>query len=256
MLHPHSLLWHYLWIGPHILQAFLTLLLCRRGFSRRFPVFFAYLAFEAVEEFTLYAMDVVPLGSVRAWWLAFCAGLIVEGTLRLGVIRELLSHLLRSKPAIANSGIRLFGSAGVVLLFLAAAAAAYAPMDRPHYVWTYRAHLLLQSFYIVQCGLILLLFVFAAHFRLTWDRQSFAIALGFGIVFCQHMGAWAVVTSGIWSDRHHLLEFINMGTYHLCVLIWCYYLLVPHKSAITSAGALPENNLAAWNRELERLLQP
>ena len=51
-----------------------------------------------------------------------------------------------------------------------------------------------------------------------------------------------------------LLDFLNMATYHVCVLIWFYYLLIPEKSAAT-AVSLPENNLAIWNRELERLLQ-
>jgi hypothetical protein len=46
-----------------------------------------------------------------------------------------------------------------------------------------------------------------------------------------------------------------MAIYHVCVLIWFYYLLVPEKIVTTSAVFLPENNLDIWNRELERLLQ-
>ncbi len=44
-----------------------------------------------------------------------------------------------------------------------------------------------------------------------------------------------------------------MATYHVCVLIWFYYLLVPQKSAAASAAPVPENSLAIWNQELERL---
>jgi hypothetical protein len=47
-----------------------------------------------------------------------------------------------------------------------------------------------------------------------------------------------------------------MATYHSCVLIWFYYLLVPHKVATKSAVPLPENNLDVWNRELERFVHP
>ena len=46
-----------------------------------------------------------------------------------------------------------------------------------------------------------------------------------------------------------------MATYHLCVFIWFYYLLVPAKATVKPKVSLPENNLAVWNRELERLLQ-
>jgi hypothetical protein len=138
---------------------------------------------------------------------------------------------------------------------MATLAAAYAPMDHPKYILIYRAHILLQSIYVIECGLVLFVFLFAGHFRLVWNRQTFGIALGLGILSCEHMGAWAVMASGTWIDSRHLIDFLNMATYHFCVLIWFYFLLVPQKSPITSPVSLPENNLAIWNRELERLLQ-
>ena len=46
----------------NILQAVLAVLFWRRGIHRQFPVFFAYLVFEAIEQFTLYGMDILPLG--------------------------------------------------------------------------------------------------------------------------------------------------------------------------------------------------
>ncbi len=57
------------------------------------------------------------------------------------------------------------------------------------------------------------------------------------------------------SLQAYLLVFLNMATYHVCVLIWFYYLLLPQKSPIMSPAPPPENNLELWNRELERLLQ-
>jgi hypothetical protein len=64
------------------------------------------------------------------------------------------------------------------------------------------------------------------------------------------------MTDWLFGQKSYLLDFLNMATYHVCVLVWCYYLLVPQKLAITSAVLLPEHNLDIWNRELERLLQP
>jgi hypothetical protein len=256
MLQSHSLLWHYLWLGPHILQVGLAVFLWRRGVFKILPAFFAFIIFEATEEFTLYAMDVLPSVSVRAWWIGSCIGLIIEGLLMFGVMRELFSHLLSSRPVIAKTSHRLMAMTGAALVLVAVVAAAYAPMDRPQYMWTYRAHILLQSLYIIEGGLALFLFLFVANVKLIWGRREFGIALGFGILFCEHMATYSVMaTRALPYSRYPLLDFLNMGTYHLAVLIWCYYLLVPHKSAITSAVALPENNLAAWNRELERLLQ-
>jgi hypothetical protein len=256
MFRAHSFLWHYLWIGPHILQAVLVSFLWRRGFQKVFPAFFSYVLFETVEELTLYAMDILPSVSSRAWWVGSCLGLVVEGALMFWVVRELFAHLLLSRPAVARIGWRLIKSVAAILVLLAVVAGAYAPMDHPQYIWTYGAHVLLQSLYIVEGGLALFLFLFVAHFKLVWRRIDFGIAVGFGILFCEHMATYSVMATGALPySLYPLLDFLNMGTYHLTVLIWCYYLLVPHKSAITSGVSLPENNLAVWNRELERLLQ-
>jgi hypothetical protein len=63
-----------------------------------------------------------------------------------------------------------------------------------------------------------------------------------------------------------LLDLLHMGAYHVSVLIWSYYLLVPKKapkkhrdpstgpSAGPSAGPPHEEDLDVWNRELERLV--
>lgn len=255
MLQPHSLLWHYLWLGPQVLQAVLAIFLVRRGIHRLFPFFLGYLVFGAMEQFTLYGLDVLPSVSTEAFWRAFWAGAIIEGAIKFGVIGELFFHLLQPRPAIARMGRRLISGTGAALALLSVAAAAATPMVHRQLISISRAHILLQSSYVVDCGLALFLFLFAAYQGLSWDRRDLGIAVGLGIVWCEHTAAWTLSANGVWLDRRYLLDFLNGATYHLCVMIWFYYLVVPHKSAITSAAQLPDNNLAIWNRELERLLQ-
>jgi hypothetical protein len=256
MLQPHSLLWHYLWVGPQILQAALAVILWRRGFHKQFPVFFAYLVFEAAEQFVLYGMDILPSISIRTWWFSFCVCLVVEGFIRLGVVGELFSHLLQSRPLIAKLGSRLITWTGAALVLLATLAAAYAPFDTHNFAIGYRGHILQQTLYLIECGLILFLFLFAARFRLAWDRVSLGIGLGRGISSSVHLSTWALMANGALPHSHYLLDFLNMATYQGCVLLWFYFLLVPQKKPTTPAVPLPENNLDIWNRELERLLQP
>lgn len=256
MLQPHSLLWHYLWVGPHVFQVGLAALLWNRKLYKVFPVFFAYLVFEAAEEFVLYTMDILPSVTAKAWWIAFCVGLLIEGALKLGVVGEIFSHLLRGRDAVAKISSRLAVLTGAVLIFLAVIAAAYVPIDIRQPAWTYRGCVLLQSFYIVEGGFALFLFLFVAYSKLSWNRTDLGIALGFGILFCEHMATWSITASrALLYTQYPYFDFLNMATYHICVLIWCYYLLVPQERATESAVSLPENNLATWNRELERLLQ-
>lgn len=224
MLYPHSLLWHYLWVGPHVLQAVLAVLLWRRGFHKQFPAFFAYLIYGAVEQLTLWTMDVLPLSlvGVLAYWRTAYAGTVIEGLLTLAVTREVFFHLVRSNPSHVGQGKRLLILTGTVLVLLAALAAARAPAVPGQFPLIVHVYSLLMGLYLVLSGLILFLFLFASYHGLTWDRLTLGVAVGFGIDWCEHTAAWALIASGLRDTR---LDFLNMVTYHICVLIWFYYLL-------------------------------
>ena len=253
MVQPHSLLWHYLSIAPCVLLAFLASSMWRLGLHRQFPAFFSYTVFEAAGSGLIYAIYLSPSVPNTTYWWSYLAFLVVEVIVKFIVIGEVFTNLLRSYPSLGRSAKSLISVVGIVLVFAGSLIAAYA--NHASFWLVSAARILGRSVSVVQCGLILFLFVFAARFHLSWPRPVFGITLGFGIVASVYVAYWALLADWLLGQKSYLLDFMVMGTYHLCVLIWCYYLLVPHKSAITSAAALPENNLAAWNRELERLLQ-
>lgn len=117
-------------------------------------------------------------------------------------------------------------------------------------------HLLAQTVYLVELGLAVIIFLFVAYFGLSWDRLSFGVLFGFGVSSCEYLAAWAIIANADPSSRGRtLLDLLNMATYHLCVLLWGYYLLVPGKIRVKTTVSLPQHNLDVWNRELERLLQ-
>ena len=254
MLQPHSFLWHYLWVAPCILLLVLALFMWRRGLHREFPAFFCYVIFEGAGGGIIYAIDVTPaVFSAEVYWRSYFFFSIVEVFIKFLVIGEVFTHLLRHYPSLARLAKVLISGLGVVLVFTATILAAYAS---PAAFWLISATRILgRSVSVVQCGLILFLFLFAAHFHLRWRSPVFGITLGFGIVASVYLAYWALMTGWLFGQKSYLLDFLNMATYHICVLIWCYYLLVPQKSAAVSAVALPEHNLDIWNRELERLLQ-
>lgn len=235
MLQPHSFLWHYLWLGPHILEAALAVLLWRRGIHKQFPFFVAYLVFDAIEGLTLWGMDVLPSVSDRAWWLTSCAGAVIEGLLKFGFVLELFFHLVRPRPAVAKLGSWMIVGVGAVLVVLAALAAAHAPISNQFPAVSY-AHILEQTIFMIECGLLLFIFLFAAYHHLTWNRWALGIALGASISACVHLGSWAIFTNSGPLHWGYLLDFLDTATYHVCVLIWFYYLLLPLR---LSAAAVP-----------------
>jgi hypothetical protein len=253
MLQAHSLLWHYLWLAPNVLGLVLVVCLWGRPVRKRYPFFISYLLFVAFEQFCLYWMDISPAFSAWTWWKAFWVFAIVEGLLKFAVIAELMNQLLNPWPSIAKVGRNFVTVAGVVLIFAAAIAAAFAAPDTPHWLVT-GGHVLQQTIYVAQAGLLLSIFALVAYFRIPWDQVSFGIAIGFGLVWCEHLAIWALISGGVVKNQPWV-DFANMATFHVCTLVWLYELVLAKQELRSPAPpALPPSNLDLWNRELERLL--
>jgi len=255
MLQAHSILWDYLWVAPNLFLLAVGVLIWKRGLSRQVPAFLAFAILCALGQLALFGADIAPFVSAPNFWRVDWANLLLESLLKFLVIGEVFSRVFMQYPSISRVSRAAVSVFGAVLVLVAGVIAGFAHGDNARLLIS-GAHLLEQTVFIIESGLILFIFVFAAYFRLSWDRLSFGILLGFGISACVHLAAWAVIANA--SPTEHvrtLFDFLHMGTYHVCVLIWLYYVLVPQKVVRKSVAPLPENNLAVWNRELERLLQ-
>jgi hypothetical protein len=255
MLQAHSLLWNYLWVAPNLFLLAVGFLTWKRGLARQVPAFLAFAILSALGDLAVFGADIAPFVSAPNFWRIDWANLLLENLLKFLVFGEIFSRAFAQYPSISRVSrvaISVFGS---VLVLVAGVIAGFAHGDNPRLLIS-GVHLLEQTVSIIELGLIVFLFAVAAYFHLVWNRLSFGILLGVGISACVHLAAWAVIANA--SPTEHartLFDFLGMGTYHLCVLIWLYYVLVPAKVVKKSVVPLPENNLAVWNRELERLLQ-
>jgi len=256
MLQAHSFLWHYLWVAPNLLLLVLAVFLWRRGTARHFPAFFAFTILSSIGQLAIYAADMVPSVAATTFWRVAWGDLILEAVLKVALIGEIFALLFGSYASVAHLGKTLIRGAGIVLVFAATLAAAYA--QKNEFVGIISgANLLEQTTYLIECGILVFIFVFSAYFHISWPREVFGIALGLSISACVHLATWALIDNGgLPYATRVILTFVNMATYHVCVLIWFYYLLVPHKVVAKSVVPLPENNLDVWNRELERLVRP
>jgi hypothetical protein len=255
MLQAHSFLWHYLWVAPNLLLLVLAGLIWRRQLHKQFPVFLVFAVVIAIEQLTVYAADVLPSVSATNWWYVFWAGLLAEALVKFALIGEIFGSVFGLYPSVAKLGKLLISGVGVILVLLAAVVAAYTPKDNIYGIVS-GAHVLELAIYLIECGLILSLFLFAAYCKLDWSRPCFGIALGLGVSACVHLATWALLANGNLSSRYRVsLDMLNMATYHVCVLIWFYYLLFTPKKVPKPGGpAPPEHHLEVWNKELERLL--
>jgi hypothetical protein len=262
MLQAHSILWHYLWVAPNVLLLVLGLLIWKRGLHRRYPVFFAFAILSPLGQFALYAADVVPSISAENFWRVDWVSLLIEGPLKFALVGGIFANVFGSYASVARLGRLLIRGAGITLVLAAALAAAYyAPKDSRFGI-IYGAHRLEQTIYLIVAGLIISIFLLSSYFHLSLERPLFGIALGLGISACVHLATWAIIANGgLANSTRSLFDFVGMATYHVCVLIWWYYLLVPPKVRNTRKdppqdppASPPVEDLEAWNQEMERLL--
>jgi hypothetical protein len=263
MLYPHSLLWHYLWVGPDVLLLVLALLICRRQLNKLFPAFLVYIVFEGMQGLTLYVLDLAPGVSAELYWRAGVAFLVMEAMVKLAVIREIFSSVVGSRPSVARTGKYLIVCTGVLLVALATVAAAHAPAVPKQGVPAWASvvsqfRILEQAIYLVEAGLLLFIYLFVAHHHLILSREQYGIALGLSISACIGLGVFAIYANGILFKGLHLLDFFNMTTYHVCVLLWFYYLLfTPHPSTAPINPETPlENKTNGPIRRAGQRLQP
>jgi hypothetical protein len=271
MLQAHSFLWHYLWVAPSVLLLVLAYLLKRRGLHRRYPYFVAFAIVSAVEQLTLYVCDLIPPLTAETWWRIFWGASLVEGLVKFALVAKIFEDVFDAYASIARLGKLAIRGIGASLILAAAVAGAFAPASSQFGIIN-GAHRVEQAIYLVETGLLLFIFIFSAYFKIRIARPLLGISLGLAISACVHLATWAVAANNLLPPtKRNGLDMINMATYHVSVLIWYYFLLVPERRrskndrrpprppadppADPPTGPAVEDHLNEWNRELERLLQ-
>lgn len=251
-MYPHSPLWHYLWLGPHLIQLGLAGLMIRRRMHRDYPIFFAYTVFQAVKETVLFYLDHSSVISVSVYWKCYGVGEAGDVVLRFAVIYEVFTNLFRPYPALNKMTRQILSWSAVLLLLIAVAVAWYEPGLGAGRL-TYGYQLVDRTVSMVQSGLLVFLFLFASYFGISWRNYVFGIAFGMGVFSSVDLLTTAIRLQAGPFAGDYVLDFVLMVTYHVSVLIWLAYLLAPERER-TPTKHLPDNNLEQWNAELERLL--
>ncbi len=266
MLQAHSILWHYLWVAPNVILLALAFLMWKRALVKSFPIFFSFAILSAIGQLAVYFADIAPSVSAENFWRVDWVSLLIEGILKFALIAEIFAFAFGPYPSVVKPGKFLIRGVGVVLVIAAGVAAGYAPKDSP-YGLINGAHLLEQTIYLIETGLLAFIFFFSSYFHLKLSRPLFGIALGLSISACVHLATWAVIANaGLKNSTRYHLDFFSMAVYHLCVLIWYYYLLVPDSVRIDQknspqdppfdlpSGRSTAKDLDELNEEVERLL--
>jgi hypothetical protein len=245
-------LFYYLWIVPHILLAVILVLMVRRRLYKQFPSFLLYSAFELFQFIVLFAVF-IRTGSLAGdqYRGVFSLGTAISTVLRFGVIYEIFTELFRHYNRLSELGKGWFRWATVILLLIGVALAGTHGSGADGFLLIVPT--LDRTVSLMQCGLLMFLFLLSRYFALTWRNRAFGIALGFGILASFDLANSAIRSQiGVGS---YLLDYLGMVAYHGCVVVWIFYLTAPERTTYRTPKKLPEDDLVVWNEELQRLLQ-
>jgi hypothetical protein len=246
----HSFLGLYLWVAPHVLLAVVAAVMLRRQRHRDFPVFFSYLLFEILQFCILFAMSRrLILVSVPTYLEIDLLGRAGSIALRFAMIQEMLEAPVAHCAPLRKTIVRTLACTATVLALLALVFIGSV------YSWNVRelivpAYAINQTLNILQCGLLVFVFLWHRYLGLKMQDLVVGIALGMGLVAGLEPFLHALENSRAVDSQ--IFNFLRMGAYHVSALIWLYFARVREEVASDSAVATLPDALK-WAGELERI---
>jgi len=206
-----------LWILQPALQAAIAVIVFRRRLHREFPIFFAY----TVAQIVLFAVEypVYRWGSPSAYFYTFWVGAALNVVLAFKIIHEIFSDIFRPYHALRDLGTALFKWAALIMVLVSVVVISVSPgWDDP---LQKTIEVVERCVRVVQCGLVLFLLAFCKNLGVSWKRQSFGLALGFGL-----FAGVELLTTALHSGLHlrgQMVNLTNMTAYNAGMILWMVY---------------------------------
>ncbi len=230
-----------LWLIQPALQAVIAVIVFRRKLHQQFPMFFAYTVFQIVLFAIEYPVYLRSTSSAyfdpfwtSAYFYTFWTGTAVNVVLAFKIIHEIFQDIFRPYHALRDLGSALFKWAALIMVLVSVVVISVSPgWDDP---LQQTIEVVQRCVRVVQCGLVLFLLAFCKSLGVSWKRQSFGIALGFGLLAGVEM-----LATGLHAG-HHLsmprVNMIDMCAYNVGMVLWMLYSAL-NRREVTASVLVP-----------------
>jgi hypothetical protein len=206
-----------LWVLQPLLQACVAVVMFRRKLHKDLPVFFTFVLaqiFIFPLQFSAYQWWSHPT-YFDVFWISMALNLIIE----FRIIQEVFVDVFRPYHALKDLGTALFKWSALIMILVSVVVIAVSPgWDNPLTKTVMVAHRCLR---VIQCGMVLFLLAFSKPLGFSWRRQSFGVAIGFGII-----AAAELLSNALYSGVHisvDAMNLINMTAFNAGVVLWWLY---------------------------------
>ncbi len=243
---------YYLWIAPHVLLSIFLILMWYRGLHRQLPTLASYAIFGMFFFLTSLTLAFLhPFSRVAYQWV-IAVGNAMNIIFVLCVIYELTKLLIFSRFSFLPALRAIFGGVLLALIFVTAAIAGTLS-DVGVLSARNLFHVIDFSSGLMQVGMLLTLFILSRTLQISWRNFATGIVLGFGVsASIQLVGA--ALRNYFGSRSLIAVDIVEMSGFHVCVVIWLVYVLLPERTGPSGKG-LGKQELESWNRELERMVR-
>jgi hypothetical protein len=211
-------------------QAAILAILIKKNKRADFPAFFWYNALAVVGALTLLVADAAKASVAQyfyLYWIVNAVLMLVE----FGVMYEIFVKALKPYNGLIDLGKMLFRWAGAFLL-LASALTAVATADSKAAKCIAAVSLLERGLRLMQCGLLLLFFLFERRLGLAWRSHTVSIGLGLGLSAAFGLSSSYLHTR--FAQWGVTLDFLNLTQYLAIVSFWavCFYVREPERNNV------------------------
>jgi hypothetical protein len=247
----HPVLQSILWIAPAAVQIAIVVAMLRNGSRKRFPAFCTYTIFQILLSVVLVFF--YRMGELD-YFFAYWAGAAMSAFLGFGVIYECFSEALKPYDTLRDLGRLLFRWTAIVMVLVGVVFALSAPGGTESTVLVRNILVLERAIRIMQCGMLLLLYLFSHHVGISWRNQLFGVVLGFGIYASANLLMYSL-RSRLGEDWNTSASILNALSYLVVTGIWAGYMWAPaaERTLVRSEAPLI---LERWNTELAAINNP
>lgn len=206
-----------MWVATFVGDLAVLFVLLRRARWREFPIFTAWIAFNAVLSIVLFA--VYRLGSARLYLWVYSSLTLIDLALQLGIVFEMARNVLRPTGTWVRDARSTFLIAGGIGAVVAAGLAFAVSPPAPTSLFALLIKVNLFNSMLL-CELVLAMMLSAHRLGLQW--RNHVMGLGQGLI------AWAVISLLVetlhsywgWTRDYVALDHISIFAYIAALGYW------------------------------------
>ncbi|MCU1309902.1 MAG: hypothetical protein JWO20_1027 [Candidatus Angelobacter sp.] len=224
----------------------------RRKLTAEFPFFFTYTVFQVLSVAVLFAIfHFAPSMYFYAYWTSSALGIM----LAFAIIHEVFCYAIRPYVGLRDLGNLLFRWATFLLVLIGGMLAISAAGMNSKQLFLAIIDVE-RAVRLMQCGLLLFVFVCSSYLGLTWRNFASGIALGYGIFATTDLVMFSL-HGQLGPSWNSTLGIITTSAYNLSVLTWFGYALMPESARQrVHAEVVYRPVFDRWNQAAMALVTP